>query len=135
VIVPQGAGADTDHVEPRKLRKHALVASALVAASAVGAAAHAAAGWRVVATATDSGQVMALTSTRGSVYEPRNVAVRATGTGGRTKVTWFLSCHGGAQVKPGTTIVVDVAAASTCTLNAGGQTESGGSIKLQILGR
>jgi hypothetical protein len=118
-----------------KMRKHVLLVSALLAASIVGGAAYAAAGWRVVATGVDGGKVAAVTSAGARMLEPRQVAVRASGTGGNMKISWYLSCNGAAIVPPGTTIVVKVAAAKACMLNASGYTERGGSIRIQLLRR
>jgi hypothetical protein len=117
------------------MRKRVLLAAALLAAAAIGAAAHAAAGWQIVATGVDSGQVAALTSATAHMLEPRQLAVRAQGTGGNMRVTWYLSCNGGAVVSPGTTVVVNVAAAKSCSLDASGYTESRGTIRLQLLRR
>ncbi len=117
------------------MRKHLLLASALLAAAAIGAAAHAAVGWNVVATGTDSGTIAALTSAVANMTDPQQVAVRAEGTAGNMKISWYLSCNGGAFVAPGTTIKVNVAAATACSLNASGYSERGGTIRLQLLRR
>jgi hypothetical protein len=115
------------------MRKHALIVSALLAASAVGAAAHAAATWRVVASGADSGRHAAVASANASMLEPRRIAVRTTGSGGNVEVAWYFSCNGRVVVPQATTIEVSVSAARTCTLNASGVTERGGSLRLQLL--
>lgn len=75
--------------------------------------------WKPFATGSDSGQYSAFASASGSVPRPRALAVRATSSSDRSiTVTYFYSCDGQIDVAPGKLVVLSIASAPKCTVNA-----------------
>lgn len=116
-------------MRPLTLRIAALTVVALAAAGV----SNAATGWRVFATATDSGDYYSAASADATVQKPHGLAIRATGDS--LEVTWYINCEGIAHPAAGKTLLITVAAASKCSLNGHASSEKGGPVRVQLLRR
>jgi hypothetical protein len=101
----------------------------------VGAAsmAFAATGWRVFATASDSGQYGAYASANADVLKPGALAVRASKA---ANVSWYLSCQGEKKrAKAGEIILTTVGTSTKCSLTGSAITTDSGTVRVQLLRR
>jgi hypothetical protein len=113
--------------------KRLVVPAAIVAAFAAGTFANAATGWHVFATGSDSGQYGAFANANADVLHPKALAVRATKA---ATVSWTFDCDSGdIKAAANAVLLVDVAKASKCSLTADANTESAGTVRIQLLRR
>jgi hypothetical protein len=121
------------------MRQHTvllLLVGALAGSLATGAAAvtgATSAFWRTFASGTDNHRSFALASASGGVTRPRILAVRVSR---RANVDWFLSCNGTIRNAPANTpVVVNVGAATRCSLSGSASSSSGGKLTFELLRR
>ena len=97
----------------------------------LGAVAHAAAGWQVFATGTDStGHLYAFA--RADAVGAKAIAIRPSMP---AKVSWFLTCQGARDAVANAIVEVNVARAQKCSLKASADTDAAGTLRLQLLKR
>lgn len=105
----------------------------IVAAFIAGTAAHAAVGWRMFATGSDSGDYGAHAEANAGVLHPKALGIR---TSRSANVSWLLSCQSAERrASANQIIVVGVAAARKCTLYGSATTQTGGTVRIQLLTR
>lgn len=107
----------------------------LLAGLVLGASATAAVGWRVFAAATDEGEYGTLASVSASVQNPNALGVRVKGSSGPFEVTWYISCEGVSRPAVGKAVALSVSAAAKCTVNAVGDGDKAGTIRVELLRR
>ena len=98
----------------------------------LGAVAHAAAGWRVFATATDTSN-HPYAFARADAAGAKAIAVRVSAP---AKVSWFVTCEAAPKaVAANAVVTVNVATATKCSLKASASSETAGELRLQFLKR
>jgi hypothetical protein len=110
-----------------------LVLLGLIMGVGAGSIASAATGWRVFATASDSGQYGAYASANADVLKPQALGVR---TSKASDVSWFLSCQGEKKrAKAGEIVLTTVATSKKCSLSGSANTSDSGTLRVQLLRR
>lgn len=107
----------------------------LLAGLALGSTATAAVGWRVFASASDSGDYGTLASASASVVKPKALAARIIGTGGPFELSWYFTCEGEAHPLSGQLVALTIAGSAKCSVSGMGDGANGGSIRVQLLKR
>jgi hypothetical protein len=110
--------------------KAAGVVAAVLLAFAAGA--YAGTSWHVFASGTDSSDYGAYANANADVLKPHALAIRSTKA---AKVSWNVICSSADDLKASANqvIIVDVAAAAKCSLNASANTDTKGKVTIQLL--
>ena len=87
-------------------------------------------GWKVFATAQDSGDYGAYAYASADVLKPRGIAVRASRA---ADVSWSLICDGKTHAGPNVVVVVSVASAGSCHVSGSANTSAAGTLRVQLL--
>jgi hypothetical protein len=114
-------------------RSMSILLAGLIVGGLAGSLAMASTGWRVFATASDSGQYGAYASADSDVLKPRALAVRVSRP---ADVSWYLSCQGERKgVKAGQIVLASVATSKKCSLGGSASTSASGTLRVQLLKR